>query len=351
MSLRISVLVAAFMAVAVSAEAQHVQARSTSTSNLDASVPPIAGVRDTIATLTLDELGWRAPVTLPGQPNPYAFLPPLGARAEGARQDRAEERQVRRFRAREVCSREPSPTLIEACFRCAERGEMFRWIERGDAQAYQRLRELASIANQTEGAFRCRNRQLHSTDRIVGELYRRDQERRREVSVVRTDLTQLQQAQGAIEPRLVAQVTNILLGAMMRDRLERELEAQERRAADCEAGRMDVSVLSAADRHLPEAPETMVFWSEADIRARGYRPRRPRNERPDCGYIRRSLNEQRRDLDGRLRDGTLPTAVLTNRVYMLYQEVLRACNPGVSLACGELQAQLSTLFYRPANGR
>ena len=137
----------------------------------------------------------------------------------------------------------------------------------------------------------------------------------------------------------------------MRDRLERELESQERRAADCEAGRMDVSVLSAADQHLPEAPETMVLWSEADIRARGYRPRRPRNERPDCEYIRRSLNEQRRDFDGRLRDGMLPTAVFTNRVYMLYQEVLRACNPSVSLTCGELQAQLSTLFFRPANGR
>lgn len=61
--------------------AQEVQARSVP-ANLDASVPPIAGVVDPLTTMVLSDLGWRAPVTLPVQVNPAAFAPPPAARTE-----------------------------------------------------------------------------------------------------------------------------------------------------------------------------------------------------------------------------------------------------------------------------
>lgn len=332
-----------FGSVARESQAQEVFEQRMPERDLDGGVARIAGVLDDgfsmIQTLTQGDLGSRR--VLSG----FAQNPPAARHEEDPAQRRDDDRRIRRFRARDICNREEGG-LIEACFRCAERGDGARWIARGDAASYQRLRELAVVAGHSEGLFRCRDRRLDGVHRLVGELFRRNERDHQGLTAAQTEITQIQQTQGPIEPRLVAQTMAVLVSSLYRDHLEREIAVQERTARVCDAHRAGGAELSAQDRALPEAPASMVAWSEADIRAAGYRPRwtSPLPVGGSCAGIHQHVRALREDLARRLQEGNLPSVSAVSLIAVSYQNVAQRCAGGASPACADAQATLSRML-------
>ena len=109
----------------------------------------------------------------------------------------------------------------------------------------------------------------------------------------------------------------------------------------CREGRLDTGVIRAEDRERPEATAAMVAWSDAEIRAAGYRPRVLGTVRPDCAAIERTAVSLRQAFEERIRVGALPTWERLGAMEMFLGQATEACASGPSPGCAAAQAALS----------